>query len=200
MDLKKDKQKIYSIEAEYYKEHMRENSQVSVSQRLNNIIKVLMVVLLMIVSFFVYKIVENNISGSKTPAHSNKSYVDELASNKSVDSTIEHSINVKVKKVVMGVSIVSPSVEQKSEVIPVATKMVEKELEKNKTSTDTEDIGREVLLKKETLIIQKEITPVVNVEKEPEIVENIEEKKSMPTDILSVEYLKEMENALKGIE
>jgi len=178
MDLKKDKQKIYSIEAEYYKEHMREKNQSSVSQKLNTIIQSLMIVLLIIVAFFAYKMIENNVSETTLPTNSNKNYVEELAVNKTIQKPVER----KVKQVVMGVSVLSSEVEEKPTVVPAAIKVVEQ--------------------------VVKEKTPVVTVEKEVKIIEStkkqnvvvvIEEKEKsikIETDILSEEYLREMENAL----
>ena len=179
MDLKKDKQKIYSIEAEYYKEHMRETSQSSVSQKLNTIIQALMLVLLIIVSFFAYKMIKNNVSGSTFPTHSTKNYVEELAVNKTIQKPVEE----KIKQVVMGVSVLSSEVEEKPTVVPVAIKVVE--------SVQKEKTPAVVTVEKEVKIIESE-----KVQNVVAVIEKKEKSIERETDILSEEYLREMENAL----
>ena len=94
MDLSRDNQKIYSIEAEYYKEYMDEENQQAISSRLNGVIKLLLALLLAILAYFTYKIIDGNlvidevinkkniISTFTTSDSSKEVYVEELANGK----------------------------------------------------------------------------------------------------------------------
>ena len=178
MDLKEDKQKIYSIEAEYYREQMKETSQVSISKRLNNIINLLMITLLLIILFFTYKMLENNTVEVMTPTHLNKKYIEELA----IDNASNHSVS---ENIVMGVSIVSPQVEVTSVGVSVSSKKIDVH-KKSISINNMDDVMSE---KAKIFFIKKKMNPVSNVE-----------KKLVPKDILSVEYLNKMKNALKNMK
>lgn len=92
MELSQDKQKVYTIDAEYYREYMSQTTQLTLSSTLNSVIKLLLITLFMILAYFAYKIVNENsinlVSKKRLMAVekvSEKSYVEELSVVKSVE-------------------------------------------------------------------------------------------------------------------
>ena len=111
MDLQQDKQKIYSIEAEYYKTHIQEVRATEFTRRLNKIIKLLLGVLFLLILFFSYKTYD--VYGSKNielvkQVDSTKRYLEELASFPMLEE------KRRDKEVVLGVSVLASDIKDES--------------------------------------------------------------------------------------
>ena len=57
MELAQDNKKVYTIDAEYYREYMSQTTQSNFSSTLDSVIKLLLITLFMILAYFAYKIV-----------------------------------------------------------------------------------------------------------------------------------------------
>lgn len=64
MELNKDKQNIYTVDVESYSEYMHENWKKPTNY-LNSLIKLLLVILLLVLAYFFYKIVKADLSFSE---------------------------------------------------------------------------------------------------------------------------------------
>ncbi len=92
MELSQDKQKVYTIDAEYYREYMSQTTQSTLSSTLDSVIKLLLITLFMILAYFAYRVV-NEHSINLVPKNrlmavekvSEKPYVEELSLVKSVE-------------------------------------------------------------------------------------------------------------------
>jgi hypothetical protein len=191
MDLSKDKQKIYSIEAEYYKEYMDEGNEHAISSRLNSVIKVLFVILLAILAYFTYKIIDGNL------------VVDDVINKKNIMNTFTSSTDTTERYV----ESLADEVEEKMVVekvdVPVGIKEEvanEKVIIAEIKKVNTPIVEAPVVSKIEVV---EHIAPVVREEIKsvtPSTVIVESKKETAPSlvkdDLLSDEYLKAMMSEL----
>jgi len=142
MDLSRDNQKIYSIEAEYYKEYMDEGDQKAISSRLNSVIKLLLALLLAILAYFAYKIIDGNL------------VIDDVINKKNIMSTfsspdkeayVEELADEKVETVEKNVAIA-----EESNIVENSKKEVEK---------------KEPIIQEEIVKVEKKVMDVPSVSK-----------------------------------
>ena len=200
MDLSKDNQKIYSIEAEYYKEYMDEDGHEAMSSKLNSVIKILFVVLLAILAYFAYRIIDGNLVMNEVINKKNimKTFTSGDAEERYVESLADSEAPVKVdvlsakrEEPLAKVKTVVPKKEVKELVIKEEV-IVEKEIKVvvPKKIVVTPTVSKIEVVEHPKVVITQPIKEVTV----PVIVESKKETSSpvLQDDLLSDEYLKAM--------
>lgn len=207
MDLNKDSKDIYTIDAESYTQQRKDYPRES-NNLLSFLINILLFLLAVVISFFLYQITKNNYS------------FDDVLNKEKIMATFNFSSDEKDKQTA-DIVIKEPMVKEsakpiKIEVVEkvvkemVAKKETLKEKEtivKKETIKEKETVKEETIVKKETVPeIKKEIVvkkvEVLKEEKKTEpkvtIITPKKEKEKVEEDVLSTEYLNEMTKAMNG--
>ncbi len=201
MDLNKDSKDIYTIDAESYTQQRKDYPRES-NNLLSFLINILLFLLAVVISFFLYQITKNNYS------------FDDVLNKEKIMATFNFSSDEKDKQTVHTV-IKEPMVKESAKPIKieVVEKVVKEMVPKKETVKEKETIKEKETVKEETIIkketvpeIKKEIVvkkvEVLKEEKKTEpkvtIITPKKEKEKVEEDVLSTEYLNEMTKAMNG--
>lgn len=201
MDLNKDSKDIYTIDAESYTQQRKDYPRES-NNLLSFLINILLFLLAVVISFFLYQITKNNYS------------FDDVLNKEKIMATFNFSSDEKDKQTA-DIVIKEPMVKESAKPIKieVVEKVVKEMVAKKETLKEKETIKEKETVKEET-IVKKETVPEIKKEivvKKVEVLK--EEKKTEPKvtistpkkekekveeDVLSTEYLNEMTKAMNG--
>ena len=179
MDLNKDNKNVYTVDAESYSEYMHEN-EIKPTSFLNSFIKILLVILLVVVGYFFYRILKDDLSFSEVFNKKEliSTYALISADDKTEDVKKENYVEVLAKTEVVSENHDEPvtAKEEKNEISKVVAERVE------------EEIRVEVVNKVESIKVQEPIKEAVE-EKEVELVEVKVEKEKEPEVIEIIEVV-----------
>lgn len=188
MDLNKDNKDIYSIDRETYSTYMKSDRKES-TNLLDSIIKLLLLVLVLILSYFTYYIIEKDLSFKDV---FNKN---ELHSAYNFFEPEEKLIEEKTHIVAVSKNIVKP---KETMVIPIKSEVKIVEVEPIVTS-------KEVIMEEPIIVVKKvevKDEPIVLAKVTEKVVENIpkiEEKEQNKVEVLSESYLDLMTKELNSL-
>ena len=220
MDLNKDKRNIYTVDAESYSEYMNENWKKP-TDFLSSFIKILLVILLLVISYFFYKIVKADLSFSEVFNKQELLSTYSLFESNEPSKDIEKEDYVEVlaknmpkdleefEKVVLSANrkhdepVVLKKEELKIEKLP-AVVVAEVILEEPPSLVEHEVKTTEVVLSKVNEFVEKVREEIVVAEVESNVVEVTSSKvvalkEKTPSTVLSETYLDRMVAELNSL-
>jgi hypothetical protein len=215
MDLNKDNRNIYTVDAETYSEYMHDNWEKP-TDFLSSSIKILLVVLLLVVGYFFYKIVKADLSfaevfnkkeliatysffkSDEEPKYIEKEdYIEVLAKNISTDLEEPKKVVLSVTKKYDEPIVVKKEIEKKEEVkIEKVVEVVVAEviLEEPPSLVEDEVKTTEVIVSKVNKLVEKVI-----IEKEEIVTNKVMALEKRTSRVLTETYLDRMVEELNSL-